>query len=111
MNKDDIIKLAREAGFVEYELDDGTTNAFDVRYERFANLVADAERTAMLERSRTIIVQSEERGAAAERETIAQLFDAIPEFAVPAIRDAGICTFCGFSPKTAAKAIRARTTP
>ena len=40
MTKDDIIKLAREAGFVEYELDDGTTNAFDVRYERFANLVA-----------------------------------------------------------------------
>ena len=44
MTKDDIIELAREAGFVEYELDDGTTNAFDVRYARFANLVAAAER-------------------------------------------------------------------
>ena len=44
MTKDDIIKLAQEAGFVEYELDDGTTNAFDVRYARFANLVASAER-------------------------------------------------------------------
>lgn len=46
MTKDDIIKLAQEAGFVEYELDDGTTNAFDVRYERFANLVAEREREA-----------------------------------------------------------------
>lgn len=46
MTKDDIIKLAQEAGFVEYELDDGTTNAFDVRYERFANLVAAAQREA-----------------------------------------------------------------
>ena len=44
MNKDDIIELAQKAGFVEYELDDGTTNAFDVRYARFANLVAAAER-------------------------------------------------------------------
>ena len=46
MTKDDIIKLAQKAGFVEYELDDGTTNAFDVRYARFANLVAAAEREA-----------------------------------------------------------------
>jgi hypothetical protein len=40
MTKDDIIDMAQEAGFVEYELDDGTTNAFDIRYQRFANLVA-----------------------------------------------------------------------
>ena len=46
MTTDDIIKLALEAGFVEYELDDGTTDAFDVRYERFANLAAAAEREA-----------------------------------------------------------------
>jgi len=46
MTKDDIIDMALEAGFVEYELDDGTTNAFDIRYQRFANLVAAAEREA-----------------------------------------------------------------
>ena len=46
MTKEDIIDMAREAGFVEYELDDGTTNAFDVRYERFYNLAAAAEREA-----------------------------------------------------------------
>jgi hypothetical protein len=40
MTQDDIIDMALEAGFVEYEIDDGTTNAFDVRYARFANLVA-----------------------------------------------------------------------
>ena len=46
MTQDDIIDMAQEAGFVEYELDDGTTNAFDIRYQRFANLVAAAEREA-----------------------------------------------------------------
>ncbi len=46
MTKDDIIDMAQEAGFVEYELDDGTTNAFDIRYQRFANLVAKHEREA-----------------------------------------------------------------
>ena len=46
MNKDEIIDMARQAGFVDYELDDGTTNAFDVRYEAFAKLVAEHERYA-----------------------------------------------------------------
>jgi len=46
MTQDDTIRMALEAGFVEYEIDDGTTDAFDVRYERFANLVAAAEREA-----------------------------------------------------------------
>ena len=46
MTKEEIIDMARQAGFVDYELDDGTTNAFDVRYEAFAVLVASAEREA-----------------------------------------------------------------
>jgi hypothetical protein len=33
------IELAMQAGFVEYELDDGTTEAFDKRYAKFAALV------------------------------------------------------------------------
>jgi len=41
MTQDQIIEMARQAGFVEYELDDGTTNAFDKRYEIFAKLVED----------------------------------------------------------------------
>jgi hypothetical protein len=44
MNQELIIALAFRAGFVEYELDDGTTDAFDKRYEKFAALVAAAER-------------------------------------------------------------------
>ena len=73
MTKDDVIRMAHEAGFVEYELDDGTTNAFDVRYARFANLVAAL-------------------AAAAEREACAKLVvglfdpeDAVAEFIAEAI--------------------------
>ena len=43
MTQEDIIEMARHAGFLEYELDDGTTNAFDVRYEAFAKLIAKHE--------------------------------------------------------------------
>jgi len=39
-----IIELAMQAGFVEYELDDGTTEAFDKRYAKFAALVEAAAR-------------------------------------------------------------------
>ena len=46
MTKEEIIDLARQAGFVDYELDDGTTDAFDKRYEAFAKLVAEHERYA-----------------------------------------------------------------
>jgi Skp family chaperone for outer membrane proteins len=46
VTQDEIIEMARQAGFVEYELDDGTTNAFDKRYEAFAKLVAAKEREA-----------------------------------------------------------------
>jgi len=46
MTKEEIIEMARQAGFVDYELDDGTTNAFDERYEAFAKLVAEKERMA-----------------------------------------------------------------
>ena len=44
MTKKEIIEMARQAGFLDYELDDGTTDAFDKRYETFARLVAEYER-------------------------------------------------------------------
>ena len=44
MTKEEIIEIAIQAGFLDYELDDGTTNAFDKRYEVFAKLVAAHER-------------------------------------------------------------------
>ena len=46
MTREEIIDMARQAGFVDYELDDGTTDAFDQRYEAFAKLVARHEREA-----------------------------------------------------------------
>ena len=46
MTREEIIEMARQAGFLDYELDDGTTHAFDKRYEAFAKLVADKEREA-----------------------------------------------------------------
>ena len=46
MTREEIIELARQSGFADYELDDGTTDAFDKRYEAFAVLVASAEREA-----------------------------------------------------------------
>ena len=44
MTQDEIIDMARRAGFIDYELDDGTTNAFDKRYKAFAKLIAEKER-------------------------------------------------------------------
>ena len=46
MTREEIIEMAKQAGFLDYELDDGTTDAFDKRYEAFAVLVASAEREA-----------------------------------------------------------------
>ena len=39
MTREEIIEMAKQAGFVDYELDDGTTDACDKRYEAFARLV------------------------------------------------------------------------
>ena len=46
MTKEEIIELAKQADFLDYEIDNGTTAAFDKRYEAFAVLVASAEREA-----------------------------------------------------------------
>ena len=46
MTREEIIEMAKQAGFADYELDDGTTHAFDKRYEAFARLVAEHEREA-----------------------------------------------------------------
>jgi hypothetical protein len=44
-----IIEMAREAGFVEYELEDYTQSGYDIRYERFAALVRADEREKSLQ--------------------------------------------------------------
>ena len=86
-----IYEMAEQAGFVEYELDDGTTEAFDKRYARFAALVAAAAR-------------------ADEREAIAQMFEDAPALVQFVQNDQGGCFVCGFTPKLVIKVIRARGT-
>ena len=81
----DTIEMAREAGFVEYELEDYTSSGYDVRYER---LIAMAR--------------------ADEREGIAEMFDA-PMRLIPFVQNTqGGCVICGFTPSLAAAAIRER---
>lgn len=46
MTQEDIIRMAREAGFAEYEVEDYTPSGYDIRYWRFATLVAAHEREA-----------------------------------------------------------------
>ena len=52
MTKEEIIKMAKQAGFLDYELDDGTTDAVDKRYEAFAKLVAEKEREKVTKKTR-----------------------------------------------------------
>ena len=83
MTRDDIIRMARAAGCH----DNGEEFRFvEHRYlERFAALVA-----------------------AAEREAIAQMIEDAPKLVKFATNDKGGCLVCGFTPKLAAAAIRAR---
>ena len=72
MNREDIIAMAREAGSEAARMPDLFPHLMDV-FERFAALVAAAKEQEMLERIRHIIVQAEERGAAAERDELQSL--------------------------------------
>jgi len=86
MTRDDIIRMAREAGFEDHsnpELWDCMIAPHNA-IERFAALVA-----------------------AAEREAIAQMVENAPPLAAFA-NDNGGCVTCGFTPKLSARAIRAR---
>ena len=103
MNKDDIIRLAREAGLQPYY------DEQEPAIERFANLVAaHAMAQPCCGNFATCQQACMPKGAAVERETIAQMFDAIPELVSFARRGDGRCIMCGFSKSHAAKAIRAR---
>ena len=80
MNREDIVRMARECGWSKEYLEIG-----DERLERFAALVASAE-----------------------REVIAQMIEGAPALMEFAQNDQGGCLMCGFTPKLAAKTIRAR---
>ena len=101
MTKDDIIKLAREAGLQPYY------NAQEPAIQAFANLVAAHKAEVALTEAYRCGYKA---GVVAERETIAQMLDAIPELVTFARRGDGGCIMCGFSKSHAAEAIRARGT-
>ena len=84
MNERDYV-LAKQAGFVEYELEDYTESGNDIRFSRFAELIR-----------------------ADEREAIAQMFEYAPALVEFARNDQGGCIMCGFTPEWVVASIRAR---
>ena len=73
MTREEIIQMARQAGFVDYELDDGTTDAFDKRYEAFARLVAEHERDAFTAHAMTSAEKAIDVAIKLEREACAKV--------------------------------------
>lgn len=69
MEQDNIIRMAREAGF---EVDRCSLEWRD-RIKRFADLVCAAERERIANDAQRIIKRAEARGAAAEREACAKI--------------------------------------
>jgi hypothetical protein len=107
MTKDDIIKLARDAGWKDLPTVRLAFAGFDL--ERFANFIAaHVMAQPCCGNFATCQQFCMPKGAAVERETIAQMFDAVPELVPFARRGDGGCIICGFSTSHAATAIRAR---
>ena len=79
MTQEEIIELAKQAGFADYELDDGTTHAFDKRYEAFARLVAKHTLLNTDPSSFMSYQEGVEVGRLAEREACAKVCDAMEE--------------------------------
>jgi len=82
MTQDEIIEMAKQAGLTSV---DKKSQYLRDCLERFAKLVAQHE-----------------------REACAKIFDEVMPLVPFAQNDQGGCLICGFTPKLAAKAIRAR---
>ena len=109
MTRDDIIKLAREAGAVPHSKDAfGDPTGFSVgvsNFERFAVLVTEHKRKSCALHYHDITLKAIEE----EREAIAQMFEAAPTLLADVRSNEGGCLICGFTPRLAAAAIRARS--
>ena len=84
MNREDVIRMARESRIEQdgemlysFRNSDQDQDVHISDLERFAALVAAAKEQEMLQQIRHIIVQAEERGAAAEREACAKVCENI----------------------------------
>ena len=85
MTKDEALKLAKQAGFERLGHTDNDWVCDPKDIEAFADLIR-----------------------ADEREAIAQMFEDAPALVPFAQNDKGGCMVCGFTPKLAMEAIRAR---
>ena len=81
MNRDDIIRMARESGWPD-------------------SMVAPIIMSKLAEFAKVV--------AASEREAVAQMVEDTPALIEFVKNDKGGCMVCGFTPKMAAAAIRAR---
>ena len=110
MNREDIIRMAKEAGAIHIH---GNPKEFALagnkEIERFAALVAAH---ALVEPCCGNYDQCQKvcmpRAANAERQAIAQMIEDAPALMEFAQNEQGGCLMCGFTPKLAAKTIRAR---
>jgi hypothetical protein len=98
MTQDEIIEMTRQAGGFD------ATPKF---LEAFAKLVAQHERKRMAW-TQDHWTEYEHNIASAEREACAKMFDEAIPLMPFAQNDQGGCLICGFTPKLAAEAIRAR---
>lgn len=134
MTRDDMIRMAREAGWEYADNDRGFEPLWD-----FAALVAAAEREAWrnaairvgenlatcgpagyydftsqqwLDWALDVTTKMQDDymqlGACGEREAIAQMIEDAPELVPDGKNDQGGCVFCGFDPRFAASYIRTR---
>jgi hypothetical protein len=113
MDKQDIIRMAREAGMEQ----DGE-NFFSPGHEEIDVHITDLERFFHMAQAAAVEQERKEFAVHAidiarkaieeEREAIAAMFDE-PMRLVPFVQNhQGGCMICGFTPSQAAKAIRAR---
>ena len=95
MNRDDIIRMAVDAGIIPWTKHE---------YVGGKNFSASDEG---LDGDLASLIQFAALVASAEREVIAQMIEDAPALMEFAQNDQGGCLMCGFTPKLAAKTIRA----
>jgi len=73
MTREEIVRMAREANRYASNQTDDSFEWQEIRAERFAALVAAAERERIADESKHIIKRAEQRGAEIEREACAKV--------------------------------------
>lgn len=118
-----VIEMAKEVGFMVIHEGDAETGpwyeCFTEEIERFAELVRADERKSMMQlftdpenqptQHGTVTFEYMQREIADEREQIAQIIEDAPALVEFVQNEYGGCSVCGFTPKVAAAAIRARS--